>query len=265
VELHLELVRAGAKAPARPSADLASNTWLDADGTPAAFGGSDDVSRWLELPGVGSFRFGDGTQVTAFPQNGVTDETLEDAFRRIVLPLALQVHGEEVLHASAVVGPAGVVALCAVSGTGKTTVAYALSLRGHALWADDAVALRLHGTDVLARPLPFTLRLKGQSSQFFGGDIGDAVHERDAGRLGAIVVLERSPRSSVERLGSAAAFPLVLEHAYCFDLDDEKRKRAMMASYLELVGRVPVFRARMETGLDLLASLLDLLERDVLV
>ena len=77
-------------------------------------------------------------------------------------------------------------------------------------------------------------------------------------------MLERSPRSSVERLGSAAAFPLVLEHAYCFDLDDEERKRAMMASYLDLVGRVPVFRTRMETGLDRLASLLDLLERDVL-
>jgi hypothetical protein len=56
----------------------------------------------------------------------------------------------------------------------------------------------------------------------------------------------------------------VLEHAYCFDLDESERKRTMMASYLELAARVPIYRVRMQPGLDRLPALLDRLERDVL-
>lgn len=261
---HLRLVRAGAKAPAPPSADASSAVWLDADGRPAAYGGSDAVSHWIELPGVGSFRFGSGQHVTVFPVNGVRDETVEDAFRRIVLPMALQAGGEEVLHASAVVGPAGLVAVCAVSGTGKTTLAYALSRRGHPLWADDAVAFELRGDGVLARPLPFTVRLKGESATFFGDAPTDTLYEPEAERLAAILILERGEVSAVERLETAGAFPRVLEHAYCFDLDESERKRAMMASYLELVARVPVHRVRMQPRFDRLPELLDRLEREVL-
>ncbi len=261
---HLELVRAGAKAPAPPSADASSNVWLDSDGSPAAYGGSDEVSHWMELPGVGSFRFGDGPRVTVFPANGVRDETVEDAFRRIVLPMALQAEGEEVLHASAVVGPAGVVAVCAVSGTGKTTLAYALSRRGHPLWADDAVAFDSNDDGVLAQPLPFTLRLKGESATLFGDAPTETLYEPEAERLAAILVLAREEGISVELLDTAAAFPLVLEHAYCFDLDENERKRTMMASYLELAARIPIYRVRMQPGLDRLPALLDRLERDVL-
>lgn len=261
---HLELVRAGAKAPAPPSVDASSAVWLDSDGSPAAYGGSDALSHWMELPGVGSFRFGGGPHVTAFPAGGVHDETVEDAFRRIVLPMALQAAGEEVLHASAVVGPAGVVAVCAVSGTGKTTMAYALSRRGHPIWADDAVVFDPGDEGVLAQPLPFTLRLKGESATFFDGAPTDTLYEPGAERLAAILVLERDEVMSVERLDTAAAFPLVLEHAYCFDLDESERKRAMMSSYLDLMARVPAYRVRMQPGLDRLPGLLDRLEREVL-
>jgi hypothetical protein len=262
---HLELVRAGARAPAPPSADASSNVWLDSDGSPAAYGGCDDVSYWMELPGVGSFRFGDGASVTAFPLAGIGNGTVEDAFRRIVLPMALQARGQEVLHASAVAGPGGVVAVCAVSGTGKTTLAYALSRRGHRLWADDAVAFRFEGKAVVAEPLPFTLRLKGASADFFGPPPVGELHEPEADRLASVIVLSRDDYGhSVDRLDTGAAFPLILEHAYCFDLEDEKRKRQMITAYLELVERVPVYRVRMEAGLELLPRLLDRLEDHVL-
>ena len=50
--------------------------------------------------------------------------------------------GWEALHASAVLSPQGVVAFCAGSGTGKSTIARGLSERGYQLCADDAVAVK---------------------------------------------------------------------------------------------------------------------------
>src|SRR5690348_15445299 len=148
-----------AAAPDAPSlADNGVEKWLDNDGAVAAYGGSADGRHWMVLPRVGSFWFSDERdEVAAYPDTDVSDPVVEDSFRRIVLPMALQVKGLQVLHASGVSGNKGVVALCAVSETGKTTLAYGLSQRGFRLWADDAVALRVTGSGVEAVPLPFTL------------------------------------------------------------------------------------------------------------
>src|ERR687885_2742131 len=123
--------------------------WRHHDGTVTAYGTSCDGRHWMRMPGVGTFEFRTGSDVVgAFPEGDADDDLVRDAFRRAVLPMALQVLGREVLHASAVLGPRGVVALCAVSETGKSTVAYGLSRRpGYELWADDAVAFELGGGD----------------------------------------------------------------------------------------------------------------------
>src|SRR6202011_4350306 len=128
--LTLELVRADA--PSLPPFDGPGvETWLDSDGAAAAYGGSGAGRHWMVLPGVGPFTFtNDAEGVEAFPEEAVSDALVEDSFRRIVLPMALQARGRQVLHASGVVGSDGVVALCAVSETGKATPALCLGSRG---------------------------------------------------------------------------------------------------------------------------------------
>ena len=57
----------------------------------------------MHLPELASFRFTSrGDEVAATVPDTVTDELVLDAYRRRILPMALQVSGREVLHASAV-------------------------------------------------------------------------------------------------------------------------------------------------------------------
>ena len=53
--------------------------------------------------------------------------------------MALHAHGDEAIHASAVLLGDAVVAFCGRSQTGKSTVAYGLHRRGCRVWADDTL------------------------------------------------------------------------------------------------------------------------------
>jgi hypothetical protein len=268
--LRLRVASDSAATPVVPAPDEPGvEVWRHTDGTVIAYGGSSGREHWMQLLNVGLFVFGEEADVvTAFPEADAAPELVEDGFRRAVLPMALQVLGRDVLHASAVLGRGGVIAFCAVSETGKSTVAYALGRRGYRLWADDALAFRIDAAAVTAVPLAFTLRLRPATSEFYGVN-GEApvVQPAAAERLTAVCVLERSSDGDddapVERLTGADAFAAVLPHAYCFSLADDARKARMTASYLELVDRIPVFRVRVRSGLEHLQLLLDRIEEAV--
>jgi hypothetical protein len=253
-------------APSPPDiSDTSATVWRDGAGAVVALGQTIGDEHWVHVPGRGAYSFRrKAGGVTAVPEPGTEGHLVEDTFRRIILPLALQAQGHEVLHASAVRTPAGVVALCAVAGTGKSTLACALSRRGHRLWADDAVCLEFAERSVHVRPLPFTLRLRPASAAFFGGAPRQgAVRVPDETvPLAAIFVLERAESGppEVERLPATSAFRDVLTHAYCFDINDRARNEAMVQHYLELVDRVPVFGVRFSDGLDRLDNTLDAIE-----
>ena len=198
------------------------------------------------------------------PEPVADPELVQDTFRRMVLPLALQAQGREVLHASGVRTGAGVVALCARAGTGKSTIACALSRRGHRLWADDAVVFEADRAGMEALPLPFTLRLRPASAAHFAdGPVDSEPHTPlRPERLAAVFVLERrnGAPAEVERLASASGFREVLTHGYCFSMHDRDRNAAMVRNYLELVDRVPAFRLSFPDGLDGLGELVTLIE-----
>lgn len=256
--------------------------WRERDGSVCALGhnvGRDE--RWFRFLGVGSFRFGPAGEVVAIPDEGRGPATVRDAYFRTVLPLVLQSRGLEVLHASAVRTPHGVIALCAVKETGKSTLAYALSRRGHPLWADDAVVVDTAATPVRVHQLPFGIRLRPASAAFFGRDGTDgndpapAAARSTAGppddnfgeavSLAGLYVLVRdeavAESADVRPLSAAAALTAVLAHAYCFSLHDVERKGQMMTQYLALVSRVPVYEVRFGTGLDRVPAILDAIER----
>jgi hypothetical protein len=234
---------------------------------------------WIHLPGLASFRFGaGGGGVTALARPSTRREFILDGFYRTVLPIALQALGQEALHASAVLTPRGVLALCGISETGKSTTAFGLSRRGYPLWADDAVAFDTSGLVVRAIPLPFQVRLRPGAAAFF--DERDQASLRQPRNhhfvkvadapapLAALVVLNRvdpqHPKlTEIARLPPARAFTAVLTHAHCFSLTDLGRKRRMMTHYLDLATRVPVFEVRFQAGLDRLSTILDSIEQAV--
>jgi hypothetical protein len=250
--------------------------WLSPiDGSVWAHGDTVEGRHWLRVPGVATFRFGDNAgEAIAIPEPEAHEGAVVDAYRRAVLPMALQVHGLEVMHASAVVTPAGIAAFCGASQAGKSTFAYAMTRRGYDLWADDAVVFELEESGgVRTFPLPFRLRLRPASASFFersGGAEslqpreGD-VEERGHAPLAVAFVLAPvenggAPEVSIERVPPAQAFPAVFANAYWFDLRETERKRQTTERYLELVARIPVFRVSFRTGLDRLASVVDAVE-----
>lgn len=262
--------------PASPDIEL----WRDNDGTISAYGGSLDGACWIHLPSVATFSFSEeNTQVTAIAHPAAAVGPIVDAYYRTVLPMALQARGIEVLHASAVRMRGGIVALCGIKETGKSTIAYALSQRGYSLAADDAVPFTTTGDAVRALSLPFTIRLRPPSAAFFETE---GTGERQSPpldprtpvglapeRLAAVFVLERNPAGlstappSVSRLTASSAFMSALTHAYCFSLRDESQRARMVQHYLDLAARVPVFEVRFGAGLDWLPAITSAIEEAV--
>jgi len=214
--------------------------------------------------------------VIARPHPSAGRGLVEDAYIRIVLPLALQVQGMEVLHASAVCSPRGVVAFCAESGTGKSTFAAGLGERGYRPWADDAVAVDTSSILVTSARLPFRLRLRPASQAFFRSERGaiaasseapwgDAVERMP---VAALCLLRRTDYVgkgvAVERLCASAALSALLAHAYCFSLRDPDRKCSMIRHLVNLATGVPVFEVRIQSGLERLPEVLDDVEHTLL-
>jgi len=142
-------------------ADSDVEPWTDHDGAEFAYFYSANRAHWMHFPDVATFRLPtDESGVTAMVEPKVSQVLVVDAFQRYVLPMTLYLAGKEVLHASAVLGPRGVVAACALSQTGKSTVGYGLGRRGYPLWADDAVVFDVSRHSVTALPLPFRMRLR---------------------------------------------------------------------------------------------------------
>ena len=231
--------------------------WHDVRGRRVGYGHADE--RWLHLPGVATFSF-DPTGVKAVAREDVALDKIRDAHRRRVLPLALQALGQQVLHASAVTLEAGAVAFCGKSGTGKSTIAYALSRRGYPPCADDAVAFDLAGGVPELVPLPFALRLRPDSVAYYNEEAPplEARHPIARQPLAAVCVLERGVGGTeLRRIGRNEAFRALLAHAYSFGSKNGPRRQRMVEHYLSLASQVPVFRVRLASGLSTLADTLD--------
>ncbi len=262
-------------APLLPEAvDGSIRHWCTRDGRIAIYGYSGAGARWLHWPGLATFRFMALDEVTAIAADTVEGERILDAYRRTVLPLALQAFVYEVLHASAVMSGGGVAAFCALPETGKSTVAYGLGRRGYALWADDALVFQACAGQLQAIPLPFRMRLRPLSRSYFarqGEPEEPHTVERSGHRpkpLAAVFVLERvhdAGEMSVElhRLSAGDALPGVLTHAHSFSEDDPARKRRLVDQYLALVATVPIFRLRFRPDLERLDDILDHVERSM--
>jgi hypothetical protein len=243
----------------------------DPDGRPVAFGWVDGDEHWLEVPGAATFRYLPGhPEIVAIPDAAGGNRLVEDAYLNLALPLAYQLSGLEALHASGARLAHGVVAFCARSGTGKTTVACGLWKRGHGRWADDAVVFKADDDPVVTYRIPFLANVRAETRAALDIDEVEA-HEpgwsRESAPLAAVVLLERDPSGcpgvKAVRLPIAAALRELEPHAHRFNLGDLERKRRTMQAYLRLTARVPVLRARFAPGFDRFESVLDDLERAI--
>ncbi|HEX9255450.1 MAG TPA: hypothetical protein VF938_07885 [Candidatus Angelobacter sp.] len=273
--LTLSLERVG-EIPALPVPTLNPRVevWRDNEGLISAYGEVLEEEYRMHLPGLATFSFTHrSNEIAARVTNETREDLVLDAYFRKVLPMVLQVRGREVLHASAVRFPKGIVALCGVSSSGKSTIAFGLGQRGHALWADDSVVLEL-SDPIRVVSVPFNIRLRPASAELFEFAAPAPAYIEDRERtylpaesapLFSVCVLWRDTEATspvtMRRLSSAEAFANVLTHAYCFTFDDAERKRRMMDHYFDLVAKIPIFEIHYQSGLANLPAILDAIER----
>lgn len=92
---------------------------------------------------AGRFLVEEGRQVTLERNVAAVDERLASQFVNAILVAVLRQRGLLVLHASTAWLPSGAVAICGLSGAGKSTTLCALLAHGASLLADDVTALRI--------------------------------------------------------------------------------------------------------------------------
>jgi len=274
--LKLSIRRVGALAlPRDPLQNPDVEVWRDTHGGVSAYAEILGDEYRMHLPGLASFSFSAcGKEVAAAVPLSVREDQVVDAYRRKVLPMALQVCGREVLHSSAVRSPAGVTALCGVSEVGKSTIAYGLSRRGYFLWADDNVAFEISESGGSSILLPFNVRLRPASAAHFDVDESrpadglahyDFPIARETAPLTTVCILRRADSTqspvAVRRLSLAEAFSAALDHACCFIPQSDERKRRMIHNYLDLAAQTPFFDICFQPGLENVPAVLDAIEQ----
>jgi hypothetical protein len=238
-------------------------TWHDLSDAVCAYGYAGDGWWAMQWPKLATFRVdADAVNIVrVFAAPHASRAKLQDLYRRSVVPLFLQALGYETLHASAVQGSTGVLAFCGERGSGKSTVAYALSRRGFPQYADDTLVMSATSRGITTKPLPFAPRLRPASAQFFGVESAHPhAHERVAAPLGTIFVLRPTPEPDtlkIERLPSTLGFQALLAHAHCFEPDSDRSRRRLLKNYLEISARVPVIAVAYTPGLERVDALLD--------
>jgi hypothetical protein len=242
--------------------------WRDDCGNVFARAFSSDDHYRIDWPGVGAFAFRLGSRdVLVWPEPDARHEEISDTFDRLLQPVILQALGKQALHAAAVVGPSGTIAVCGNKGSGKSTLGFAMRLAGHRQLADDALVLQLEQDRVNVCPLPFAPRLRPASRLHLGySDQNPAPHvdvQPTDLVLSAIFLLrqdEQTERPRLALLPQARAFPAVLTHAYCYDAQDRSHTRRLVDSYLAIVSLVPVFALQYRPDLQQLPQLIEMIK-----
>jgi hypothetical protein len=233
--------------------------WVDAEGRVVASGGRSAPGWWMHWPGLGTYHFAPDGPVRAVPVSAGLDAALADTFVRGVAPVVMLARGHEALHASAVSGPHGVVAFCAESGTGKSTLALAVGAAGLTHWADDTVVYRVAAGEPVAIRMPCPVRVdEGARAAIDRVSVeSDPAAERPLWR---IYHLARDTSLDPRRPAFATVpalerFGRLLSHAHPFDLADESRRRRFLESLLAVSAFVHVYECRFAPSLEALPAL----------
>jgi hypothetical protein len=256
--------------------------WSGADGPPAWIGRLGDGCELRIEHGAGGdvlFAYGDRARFRLDARR----ERLECAPLRAglhwqqvllgrILPNVAIMRGYEALHASAVDSPAGVVAVAAPSGVGKTTLALELVGRGWPLFADDVLTIGAGPHGVQAHPgAPHMNVGEGPSGgvepERLGVTLGTLAGERwiAAQAIAAeprpvclVCLFERGPGLPLQaQVLPSSPLPLA---PYMLGLaGDAERERRRFACYADLMGNAALVRLTCDTARP--AELADLIEQ----
>jgi hypothetical protein len=217
----------------------------------------------VRVPALVDFLIDDaGRSVRVVRTADTSDDTLRHLLLDLILPLVMTHRGELVLHASGALVGSGAFLFIARSGAGKSTIAAALAARGARVVADDAIAVRRDGDELVAIGAYSGLRLwpdgpspaakrrigPGDSSIPFAGT---------PVRVAGIYVLEPSASHAicVDRLPPRESVMALVANSYVLDCDDPERLERQLDRAIACGRAVPIRRLAFPHDADRLEEL----------
>jgi len=198
-----------------------------------------------------------------------------------VIPLVLNLRGQEALHASAVETDRGACAFIGASGAGKSTLAASLAEEGCPLVSDDCLALREASDVVLAVPSYRASRLWPDAARALLGTeraFPAVAHYTDKRLIGArgdrtcepvrltrIYLLEPSDGAesvSIAPVSPRQALMELVEAAFRLDIRDRAMLARQFTFLARVVARVPAAALRFPWGFAGLPAVREAVLRD---
>lgn len=225
------------------------------------------------VPGLAVFvRANQTGEICVFPVEGASEAAIHKILGRGVAPLFAHRSGLEVLHASAVELPAGIVAFGGAPRSGKSTIAYGFAARRRRQWSDDALAIDAAVTPVSVVPLPFSPRLRSDSAALFRSrrcdplDLDVARMSSGCRPLAALFLLRPACEqpyggTHLESLSGAEAFIQALNSSLFYEDATADRHDLTIRHFLGLAASVPVVRIVFPSKLDEVGAVLDSIEQ----
>jgi len=212
--------------------------------------------------------------VVCRPLPGVNDETIQHLFLDQVLPLVLSTHGQVLLHASAVVTPAGIAAFAGEAGMGKSTLATSFAASGYSLVTDDCLHLDLSGEQPVGIPGYPGLRLWDSSiNQLFAEEppLSEVAHYSEKKRLavrdanlpfcdrrlpvcGIFFLVPHESESGLDiqiaRLSEREAFLAMTSYTFKLDIWSPEMLAADFRRMRQIVASLPCYRLSFSRGFE---------------
>jgi hypothetical protein len=228
----------------------------------------------------------DGKHIDCYPFYHVETHTIRHLLLDNVLPHTLNLRGQIVLHASAVVTDTGAIAFLAPSGTGKSTLAAAFAQHGISLLADDSVVIERRAEHFWALPSYPSIRLWShmvdalwQSSleteavaHYYSKKRVALQHDRmpfqqSPAPLRKIYLLVAPQAASDERIVLTPISPRdahieLVKHTFRMDITDKRQNAITFAFHNQLASGVPFARLTYPRQVSRLAEVVAFLLKD---
>lgn len=217
----------------------------------------------VRVPALADFLIDDaGRCVRVVRTADTSDDTLRHLLLDLILPLVMTHRGELVLHASGALSGSGALLFIARSGAGKSTIAAALAARGARVVADDAIAVRRDGDELVAIGAYSGLRLWSDApSPVAKRRIGPADSSIPFAttpvRVAGIYVLEPAASGSIriDPLPPREALMALVANSYVLDCSDRGRLERQLDRAIACGGAVPIRRLAFPHDADRLEEL----------
>ena len=238
--------------------------WFDGDDNVSARIYRDTLTHWIDWTGLGVFAASrDASSIRVWPRDSSNAIAAIEHARERLPALLMQTRSCQVLHAAAVGIKGQAIAIAGASGNGKSTLAFALSQRGHRHLADDAVVIRLIDGCPYVVCFPFRPQLRGASASMSAGH-PQVVHGSDEPvPLGAVILLSQSANAtgcSVERITGPGAWTALTAHAHAFDERDRDVRASIVDAFAKVTSVAPIFRLTYQPRFESLTALASIVE-----